>query len=111
MLKRQRQTTQYRLEKAQRHKLLVAVLGWRMRAQEQVNIPQQLIDADICYSLRQRSRDLEQTSQNPLSKLRRLPSCKGNRWLRLVKELEQQREELVWLCGIKCEHKQALKCI
>ena len=87
------------------------VLGRRMRAQEQVDIPQQLINANICYSLRQRPRDLEEASQNPLCELRRLSSCKGNWRLRLVKELEQQREELVWLCGIKRQHEQPLKCI
>jgi len=79
-----------------------------MRAQEQMNIPQQLINANICCSLRQRPRDLEEASQNPLCELRRLLSCKGNWRLRLVKELEQQCEELVWLCGIKRQHEQTL---
>jgi hypothetical protein len=82
-----------------------------VRAQEKMNIPQQLVNADVGNSLWQSPCDLQEASQNPLGELRRLSAGQGDWRLSLVKELQQQREELVGLSGIECKHEQALKCI
>ena len=82
-----------------------------MRTQEQMNIPQQLVNADVRNSLWQRSCNLQKTSQHPLGELRRLPACQRDWWLRFIQELQQQREKLVGLRGVECEHEKALKSI